>query len=175
MRVQNRVFQLLGVFLIAGSLFGCASKSPNNEVVCNGLASPNSNNIYFYVDNEDSSLEKVVKVLEKNTTLAFLNLSRKVNIVSDLKDVGSEGVLIQVDSIAVDRGMLAKRVAILYRVINVETNEVMLNDKASIGSIRGYNKATRGLGKVVSRQVSNLMTCFESRGNVSAKIPEPKS
>jgi hypothetical protein len=168
MMTHKEIFLLAGVLLVIGNIFACASRPSNRKSVCNEITLPNSYKIYLFVSNDYTSQEKIVEALESHTVVPLLQRTQDVKIVKDLEDVGSDGVLLQIDLMRAFLRGVSKRIEIQYQIINNETNEVMIKEKDALESMFGYNNIAIVLGKRISVKVTNLISCFENRGKASS-------
>ena len=162
---QTKIFRLAGILLIIGNLLGCASKATNSKVVCNQqITVPNSHKIYLFVSDKYNPDPKIAQAMRDNTAYALLRLDHEVKKVEDMAEVGSDGVLLQIDIIGNVRRGISKRIDIRYQVINNATGQVMLKEKDGRGSGFGYNKITVVLGRNIAKKYGDLRSCFEGRG-----------
>lgn len=169
---RNRV--LAGIVCMALAA-GCASgPAVPEEELCSKVARPLSYKVYVYVKRDADPPDALVQALAYNTSSALLVQEREVKVVKDLRDVGTDGMRVEIELVRNFRGGVSKRIDIRYDIINNATQAVMVKGTGKGKSKLGYNKIAVKLGRQIANKVGEVIRCFEKGGVQAAeKRQEP--
>ena len=168
---KQKILLVIAVFLILDIFSGCASNNVSgknatdgaNTQHCDGYQIPSSSKIYLYISEEYMPAEKIIEILQTNTTYSLLRRVDNLKVISREEDAGPDGLLLKIYVINNQKSLLARRLDIKYELINTVSNNVIKDGKEAAKSRFGYNKVAMALGEKVARRVEPVIKCFDVR------------
>lgn len=147
-----RLFTLL--LFSAFVLSGCSDKVPEPIIYEKSVCTANT--VYIFTNREHKNLSEKYAALESQLALMLRSSNKTVNLVRSLDQVGRDGVLINIESIAIVTGV-RRSMNVYYTVRNNETHEIIKKDLVSSSSFfSGYEKVALSIAKNISKKIVSL-------------------
>jgi hypothetical protein len=106
----------------------------------------------------------ILQYLIKNkTTYSLLRYADDVELINSIDQAPSDALLLTIEVTNLTESVFARRIDVKFALIEKTTDTKVLGGKVAARSRRGYNGAAQELGARLTRRISRMVRCFDSR------------